>query len=117
MPTYQYACTACGHELEAVQSFTDDALTLCPACERRVAAQALLRGRHRVQGLRLLPHRFPVRKVVGRLVVVQRLGLEFLVIFDVIVRFVVVGSSSSSGSSSSGSSTSTAKPAAATPAA
>ena len=33
MPTYQYACTACGHELEAVQSFTDDALTLCPACD------------------------------------------------------------------------------------
>jgi len=33
VPTYQYACTACGHELEAVQSFTDDALTLCPACD------------------------------------------------------------------------------------
>jgi putative FmdB family regulatory protein len=32
VPTYQYACTACGHELEAVQSFTDDALTECPAC-------------------------------------------------------------------------------------
>ena len=32
MPTYQYACTACGHELEAVQSFTDAALTECPAC-------------------------------------------------------------------------------------
>ena len=32
MPTYQYACTECGHDLEAVQSFTDDALTECPAC-------------------------------------------------------------------------------------
>jgi putative FmdB family regulatory protein len=32
VPTYQYACTACGHELEAVQSFTDAALTECPAC-------------------------------------------------------------------------------------
>lgn len=32
MPTYQYACTACGHELEAVQSFSDDALTTCPEC-------------------------------------------------------------------------------------
>lgn len=32
MPTYQYACTACGHELEAVQSFSDDALTICPDC-------------------------------------------------------------------------------------
>lgn len=33
MPTYQYTCTACGHQLEAVQSFTDDPLTVCPACE------------------------------------------------------------------------------------
>ncbi|HEY0532957.1 MAG TPA: FmdB family zinc ribbon protein, partial [Actinoplanes sp.] len=23
MPTYQYACTECGHQLEAVQSFSD----------------------------------------------------------------------------------------------
>ncbi|MDT5029016.1 MAG: hypothetical protein QOE61_5442 [Micromonosporaceae bacterium] len=36
MPTYQYACTACGHQLEAVQSFTDDALTECPACAGRL---------------------------------------------------------------------------------
>ena len=32
MPTYQYACTACGEQLEAVQSFTDSPLTECPAC-------------------------------------------------------------------------------------
>ena len=32
MPTYEYRCKACGNELEAVQSFTDDALTTCPAC-------------------------------------------------------------------------------------
>jgi putative FmdB family regulatory protein len=32
VPTYQYACTACGEQLEAVQSFTDAALTECPAC-------------------------------------------------------------------------------------
>ena len=32
MPTYQYACTACGEELEAVQSFSDPSLTECPAC-------------------------------------------------------------------------------------
>ena len=36
MPTYQYACTACDHRLEAVQSFTDDPLTECPACEGRL---------------------------------------------------------------------------------
>lgn len=36
MPTYQYACTACDHQLEAVQSFADDPLTECPACEGRL---------------------------------------------------------------------------------
>lgn len=32
MPTYQYACTACDHRFEQVQSFTDDSLTECPEC-------------------------------------------------------------------------------------
>ena len=32
MPTYQYRCTACGEELEAVQKFSDPALTTCTAC-------------------------------------------------------------------------------------
>jgi len=36
VPTYQYACTACDHRLEAVQSFSDDPLTECPVCEGRL---------------------------------------------------------------------------------
>jgi putative FmdB family regulatory protein len=36
VPTYQYACTTCGHQLEAVQSFADEPLTECPACEGRL---------------------------------------------------------------------------------
>ena len=32
MPTYQYACTACGHRFDAVQSFSDSALSECPEC-------------------------------------------------------------------------------------
>src|ERR1700689_22352 len=32
LPTYEYACTACGHRLEAVQKFTDDPLTECREC-------------------------------------------------------------------------------------
>lgn len=39
MPTYQYACTTCGHQLEAVQSFSDDPLTECPACQGRLRKQ------------------------------------------------------------------------------
>lgn len=36
MPTYQYLCTACGHAFEQVQSFSDDALTVCPECTGRL---------------------------------------------------------------------------------
>ena len=36
MPTYQYACTECDHSFEQFQSFSDDALTVCPVCEGRL---------------------------------------------------------------------------------
>ncbi|MFF4379159.1 FmdB family zinc ribbon protein [Kitasatospora sp. NPDC092039] len=36
MPTYQYQCTECGNGLEAVQKFTDEALTTCPDCQGRL---------------------------------------------------------------------------------
>lgn len=32
MPTYSYRCTACSHAFDIHQAFTDDALTVCPAC-------------------------------------------------------------------------------------
>jgi putative FmdB family regulatory protein len=32
MPTYEYACQACGHHVEVYQRFTDDALTVCEVC-------------------------------------------------------------------------------------
>jgi putative FmdB family regulatory protein len=38
VPTYQYACkeSACGHRFEAVQSFSDDPIAVCPVCEGQV---------------------------------------------------------------------------------
>ncbi len=36
MPVYEYACTECGEQLEVRQSFTDDALTVCPVCAGRL---------------------------------------------------------------------------------
>lgn len=36
MPTYSYACTECDNRFDAVQAFTDDALTTCPQCSGRV---------------------------------------------------------------------------------
>jgi len=36
VPTYSYACTACDHRFDAVQSFSDDSLTVCPECGGRL---------------------------------------------------------------------------------
>lgn len=36
MPTYSYACTECDHRFDAVQSFSDDSLTVCPECSGRL---------------------------------------------------------------------------------
>jgi putative FmdB family regulatory protein len=36
MPHYEYACKDCGEHLEIVQSFKDDPLTECPACQGRL---------------------------------------------------------------------------------
>ena len=35
MPTYEYVCTKCAHELEAFHSMKDEPLKLCPACKKR----------------------------------------------------------------------------------
>jgi putative FmdB family regulatory protein len=32
MPTYEYRCKDCAHELEAVQGFHDEPLAECPSC-------------------------------------------------------------------------------------
>lgn len=36
MPTYSYACTECDNRFDAVQAFSDDALTTCPQCSGRL---------------------------------------------------------------------------------
>ena len=36
MPTYQYLCTECGDQVEAVQKFTDDPLTVHDECGGRL---------------------------------------------------------------------------------
>jgi len=43
MPIYEYACSKCGHELEAIQKMSDAPLTECPACgepalQKRISA-------------------------------------------------------------------------------
>ena len=34
MPIYEYRCSSCGHELEALQKITEPVLTHCPSCQR-----------------------------------------------------------------------------------
>jgi putative FmdB family regulatory protein len=36
VPTYEYTCTECGEQVEVVQKFTDDPLTVCTACGGRL---------------------------------------------------------------------------------
>jgi putative FmdB family regulatory protein len=36
LPTYQYVCTECGDQVEAVQKFTDDPLTVHDTCGGRL---------------------------------------------------------------------------------
>ena len=33
MPIYEYRCSSCGHELEALQKFSDAPLSTCPSCK------------------------------------------------------------------------------------
>jgi putative FmdB family regulatory protein len=44
MPTYEYACTSCGHEWEAEQSIKDNALTDCPSCSAAAAKRQISRN-------------------------------------------------------------------------
>ena len=44
MPTYQYECTACGHEFEELQSMTDAKLTKCPKCGKKKLARLIGSG-------------------------------------------------------------------------
>lgn len=36
MPTYSYACTECDNRFDIVQSFSDDALTVCDDCNGKL---------------------------------------------------------------------------------
>src|SRR5271166_4958803 len=43
MPTYEYACTKCGHQFEQFQSMRDEPLRSCPKC-RKLALKRLVGG-------------------------------------------------------------------------
>ena len=41
MPTYDYACDACGHEFERQQRITEDPIKKCPSCGKLKARRMI----------------------------------------------------------------------------
>ena len=66
MPIYEYRCSSCGHELEALQKFSDAPLVTCPSCSADDAGQAGVRRRLPVEGQRLVRHRLQGRRRQAR---------------------------------------------------
>ncbi len=50
MPIYEYRCEACGHELEALQKLSDDALVVCPDCGEPSLKKLLSASGFRLKG-------------------------------------------------------------------
>lgn len=44
MPTYEYVCSACGHEFEKFQSITAAPIRECPVCHRKKAERKISVG-------------------------------------------------------------------------
>jgi putative FmdB family regulatory protein len=44
MPTYEYVCQSCGHDLEVFQRMSDDPLQICPDCEAPSLKRKIGRG-------------------------------------------------------------------------
>jgi putative FmdB family regulatory protein len=44
MPTYEYACAACGHQWEQVQRIVEAPVELCPECKKSTAHRLISGG-------------------------------------------------------------------------
>ena len=50
MPIYEYRCTRCGHELEALQKMSDAPLTDCPECGEPALRKQISAAGFRLKG-------------------------------------------------------------------
>lgn len=50
MPIYEYSCTACEHELEALQKMSDKPLTDCPQCGQPSLVKKISAAAFRLSG-------------------------------------------------------------------
>jgi putative FmdB family regulatory protein len=50
MPIYEYQCESCGHEMEALQKMSDDALVECPECHEQALKKLISAAGFRLSG-------------------------------------------------------------------
>jgi len=50
MPTYNYACDACGHGFEKEQRISEDAIKKCPKCGKNKARRMISAGNFILKG-------------------------------------------------------------------
>ena len=50
MPIYEYACSECGHQLEAIQKVSDPPLTECPSCGGETLKKQISKVAFRLKG-------------------------------------------------------------------
>ena len=50
MPIYEYKCSHCGHQLEAIQKISEDPLLLCPNCDKNGLKKQVTAPSFRLKG-------------------------------------------------------------------
>lgn len=50
MPIYEYRCESCGHQMEAIQKFSDPVLTECPGCGKPALKKLLSAAGFQLKG-------------------------------------------------------------------
>ncbi len=50
MPIYEYSCTACGHQFDAMQRISDEPLLICPACDKPALTKLVSAAGFRLKG-------------------------------------------------------------------
>jgi putative FmdB family regulatory protein len=46
LPIYEYKCEKCDHELEVIQKFSDEPVTVCPECNGKMSKKMSLSAFH-----------------------------------------------------------------------
>ncbi len=50
MPTYEYACRACGHHFEEIHKISDPPVEVCPKCGEKQAQRLISQGNFILKG-------------------------------------------------------------------